>query len=553
MHFMRKLLIMQEKYMLKKEVYLLSRKKANPFKGIKLTPEKPHAEVTFEVATGVSVRATFNLSPHTGRLSRGTIGIWEPDTCRFKQVIKTGTHKFSGAMTKDLIIPAPADNEAQEEVIERETRLAANKLLSVFRLQVLGELRESKALINHSLAQVLELYGADYVADRSNSVEMRKIYLSQLQNLANWLGEKPLKDVKKKDLTQFCEIHKGKNGVDYISNFQSFLSNTAFRIGIEPPCKAVLDSFFQGLRREQNRDKENAPPLTDVLPGEFEAKLDKGCWDNLGDPFWGCTIVVKEGGLEILHICKLKIKDIVLGETEAEVYIIFRRDDIATYTNDYSFPLTPLGASYITRYLARLKSSCSPERMEEEKFLFAEDENGEVPLKASDVRDFIRVQLSRYLFGYAGHVALKNGTTISMGAELLRSTRKKHLLEDCRFDGDRGAIIFLLHQSLSRFVQADSYRCFTDTFGRKLLYKRLSQDRHGCQPLGTKKYSRMSNVVRENIRELHFPPKHNSCPGKDEIITFDIEGLELGDQIEVIGPEGCYVSVEAINTPGRMM
>lgn len=501
--------------------------------------------MTFEVATGVSVRATLNLSPHTGRLSRGTIGIWEADTGRFKQIIKTGTHKFSETMTKDLIIPTPTDNESQEEVIERVTRLAANKLFNDFRPQILGELRENKALANYSLAQVVELYGAGYAADRSNSIEMRKTYLSQLQNLANWLGEKSLKEVKKKDLVQFCKIHKGKNGIDYISNFQSFLSNTAFRIGIESPCKNVLESFFQGVRREQNKGKENTPPLTDVLPQEFESKLDQGCWDNLGDPFWGCAIVVKEGGLEVLCICKLKIKDIVLGDTEEEVYIIFRRDDIATYTNDYSFPLTPLGASYITRYLAALKSSCSPERMEGEKFLFSKDENGETPLKVSEVHDFIRVQLSRYLFGYAGHVTLKNGMTISMGEELLRSTRKKHLLEDCRFDGDRGAIIFLLHRSLSRFVQADSYRCFTDTFGRKLLCKRMSQDRHGCQPSGTMKYSRMSNVMRSNIRELRFPPKHNSCPGKDEIIAFDIEGLELGDQIEVIGPEGCYVSVES--------
>lgn len=525
----------------------------NPFKGIKLTPEKPHTEVTFEVAAGVSVRATFNYSTHTGRLSRGTIGIWDSDTGRFKQIVKTGKHKFSGTMTKDLIVPAPADNESQEEVIERVTRLAANKLFNDFRPQILGEIRENKALVNHSLAQALELFGADYIADRSNSIEMRKNYYNQLLNFANWLGEKPLKDIKKKDLTQFCKIHKGESGTDYILNFQNFLSNTAFRIGIEPPCKDVLDSFFRDVKKSQDRDKENTPPLADVLPEEFEAKLDQGCWDNLGDPFWGCALTNKESGLEIPCICKLKIKDIVLGDTEEEVYILFRRDDIATYTNDYSFPLTPLGGSYITRYLTRLKNSCSPERMEGEKLLFAKDEYGEVPLTASEVRDFIRVRLSQFLFGYAGHVALKNGMTISMGAELLRGTRKKHLLEDCRFDGDRGAIIFLFHRALSRFVQADSYRCFTDTFGRKLLYKRLSQDRHGCQPLGTKKYSRMSNVVRENIRELHFPPKHNSCPGKDEIITFDIEGLELGDQIEVIGPEGCYVSVEAINTPGGMM
>ena len=447
-------------------------------------------------------------------------------------------------MTKDLIIPAPADNESQEEVIERVTRFAANKIFNHFRPQILGELRENKSLVNHSLGQALELYGADYVADRSNSIEMRKTYLRQLENLANWLGEKPLKDIKKKDLVQFCKTHKGENGTDYIVNFQNFLSNTAFRIGIEPPCKAVLASFFQDVKRTQKKDKENVPPLADVLPKEYEAKLDQGCWDNLGDSCWGCTLLIKEGGLEASRACSLRIKDVVLGDTEETVYIIFRRDDIATYTNDYSFPLTPLGASYITRYLAALESSCSPERMEGEKFLFSKNERGEIPLTASEVNNFIRVHISQYIFGYAGRVALKNGTTISMSAELLRGTRKKHLLEDCRFDGDRSAIIFLLHQSLSHFVQADSYRSFTDTFGRELLRKRLSQDRHGCQSRGTVKYSRMSSVVRGNIRELHFPPRHNSCPGQDELITLEVEGLAPGDLVEVISSEGCYVSIE---------
>ena len=483
----------------------MKKQNLNPFKGITLTPENSRAEVIFEVVSGVYVRATFNLSFHTGRLSRGTIGIWDKDTGRFKQIIKTGTHKFSDAMTKDLIIPAPKDDESPEEVIERMTLIAANKLFSEYRPYIMGELRENKSLINLSLNQALELYSADYIADRSNSIGMRKTYNNHLQNFANWLGEKPLKDIKKKDLKDFCNIHKGKNGVDYISTFQDFLSKTAFRIGIEPPCKDVLESFFQDIKRAKNKDSKKEPPRADVLPEEFEAKLDQGCWEKLGDPLWGCTLLAKESGLDIPCLCKLKIKRIILGDTEEEVYIIYRRDDIASYTNDYTFPLSPLGGSYITRYIDQLQKGSIPERIEKEKFLFAKDELGEVPLSATEVRNFIRVHLSQYLFGYAGRIALKTGTTISMGTELLRNTRKKHLTEDCRFDDDRGAVLFLLHQSLTGLVQADNYRCFTDYYGRKYLYSRLSQDCHGCQPLHSKKnYSRMSNVVREKNASCVF-------------------------------------------------
>lgn len=106
----------------------MSRKGGNPLKNIKLTEETPHAEVIFDIAAGVTVRATFNLSSHVGRLSRGTIGIWDSGTGRFKQIIKKNTHKFGDTMTKDLIIPAPAANESQQDIIERTTRQAANKL-----------------------------------------------------------------------------------------------------------------------------------------------------------------------------------------------------------------------------------------------------------------------------------------------------------------------------------------------------------------------------------------------------------------------------------------
>lgn len=101
-----------------------------------------------------------------------------------------------------------------------------------------------------------------------------------------------------------------------------------------------------------------------------------------------------------------------------------------------------------------------------------------------------------------------------------------------------------MHKSLSRLVQADSYRCFTDVFGRKALFKRLLQDRHGCREPDCVKYVRMSNVIRDDVRELHFPARHNSCSGQDQIITLTIEGLEPGDLVEVIGTEGCYVSID---------
>lgn len=515
-------------------------KTANPFKGLNLTPAKPHAEVVFEVAAGVFVRATFNLSSCVGRLSRGTIGIWDPDTGRYKQRIPNGTHDFRNTLTKDLIIPAPKAGETQSEVLERTTRQSANKIYSEFRSEILTLIRDKKDLGNYSLGQALTLFEADYIADRSSSSEMRKMYRNQLKNLANFLGEKPIKDIKKKDFVKFSKFHRGENSGDYISNLQRFLTDTAFRIGIVPPCQEAFESYFHGAKKKKKNCNNNSI-VTDVLPNEFEDKLDRGCWDHLGDPFWGITVMDKEGGLNVDHLCALKIKSVLLGDTSEEAYIIHKRDDLASYTTDYSFALSPFGASYISEYLDFLAKTYPPERLEADKYLFSEDDTGRTPLTKKDVNSFIRNNLSRFLFGCVGRVSLENRTTISMSSRLLHNTRKKHILEDCRFDDDHNAIVFLMHLSLSHSVQANNYRCFTDVYGRKLLCKRLAQDRHGCRPPSApQKFTRMSNTVHGDIRELRFPAKQNACPGRDQVTTLTVEGLKPGDTVEILGSEGCY-------------
>lgn len=517
-------------------------RKTNPFKKIMLTPENRHAEVVIEITSGIFVRATFNLSKNTGWLSRGTIGIWDPATGRYKQRIQDGTHDFKNTMTKDLIVPEPQEGESQFEVIERTTRQAANELINTYRHLIVAAIRDNRDLHNLSLGQALDIYGPDYIADCSTSPEMKKTYRNQLQNLANFLGERSLKEIKRSDFIQFCRIHRGRNSHQYIATFQKFLSFTSFRLGIAQPCQSALDSFFRSVdkgKKNKQRDKDVA---TDILPKEYENRLDNGCWDHLGDPFWGITVMGKESGLDVKTLCGHKIEDIILGD-ENEVYVIHQRDDLASYTNDYSFPLGPFGASYISKYLAFLADTFPPERMEGDKYLFSKDTVGAVPLTTKEVTSFIRTDISRFLFGRTGRITLENGTSISMGLPLLRNTRKKHLLEDCRFDDDHCAILFLLHQSLTRYVQADNYRSFTDVFARRLLRKRLEQDQHGYRPPeSSKKYTRMTNINRGDFRELHFPAKKNSCPGKDQMITITFEGLEPGDLIEVRSKEGCYVS-----------
>jgi hypothetical protein len=252
--------------------------------------------------------------------------------------------------------------------MEAAARKAANKLISRFRSRIYGSLREQRELAKLSLGQALELYGADYIADRSTSAELRKTYRNQLDNVSNFLGEKPLKDLKRIDLKRFVELHKGANGVEYIEELSRFLEKTAYRLGTEMPAKDVLESYLRSVRSgdveaEAQRQQRKAAN-SDVLPAEYERKLDEGCWAHFGEPMWAATVMLKEGGLAARAVCELRVKDVILADDRDEVYIGYRRDDLATYTHDYTFPLTPFGARYMSQWLDRLAKLCPTERVE---------------------------------------------------------------------------------------------------------------------------------------------------------------------------------------------
>ena len=447
-------------------------------------------------------------------------------------------------------MPDPVEGQTQAEVMELTARSAANKLLQQYQSRIYGNMRMSGALGDITMAQALTLYASDYLADRSTNADTRNAIRNQLNKISAHLGNKRLKDLKVKDLRDFVTTHKSGNGLVYIREFSGFLVNTAHRLGVEVPAKEVMDRYLRAMQN-QNHPKQimrqqRKVANCNVLPAQYEQKLDEGCWSNLGDPLWAAIVMVKEGGLTPKVVCALRNKDIVaFGPDEDEVYVSYRRDDLASYTHDYTFPLTPFGGRYITLWLQHLKNNMPTDRTDGEKYLFSADDHGNVPLNASELHKFIYCQLNRYIFGYAGRVKL-GALMISPSVKLLHNTREKHIREDCRFGTDTGAINFLLHRSLVNQVQADHYRCFVDETGRRSLWLRLCQTRHGLPP-ETPRRTRMSTIQRNGMIELHFPAKITD-PGRDKLITVSLEGLIAGEVIVVKTRHGCYINT--INQDG---
>ena len=165
---------------------------------------------------------------------------------------------------------------------------------------------------------------------------------------------------------------------------------------------------------------------------------------------------VKESGLSAKDVCALQWGDLLLDDADLErVFVRYRRDDLASYTHNYTFPLSPYGALYVNAWRAYLAESCIAERLSDTAYIVSQDRFGQWAFASSELITHIRTTVSAYTIGYAGRIKLE-GMTSAMGVQLLRNTRGKHLVEDCGLRDDPGALAFLMHQSMTGQVQSDS-------------------------------------------------------------------------------------------------
>ena len=525
------------------------KKKNDPFSGIKVTAHSGKQKFTYDYRPGIKVQFTLNPSKSAGYLSRGTIGLLDPQTGHLLQT-RTNSKKrrFSDAATLELYIPYPRTGETQEQVIRRTVKKRTEDLIKKYRHALNMNLREGKSLEEMSLRTAVELYATDYVNDESSSSELRKTYYSQLRKLAAAFEGKKLKDLTSGDFRDFCDAHQRKNGLEYIKRLYSFLTTIAHREGVECPAKKKLEEYIR--RQERNADTTNhrlqrEAAATDVLPAEYEAVLDSRCWQELGQPMEALTVLLKESGLSAKEVCALQWGNLLLDDANLErVFVRYRRDDLASYTHNYTFPLSPYGALYVNAWRAYLAESCIAERLSDTAYIVSQDRFGQRAFASSELITHIRTTVSAYTIGYAGRIKLE-GMTSAMGVQLLRNTRRNHLIEDCALRDDPGALAFLMHQSMTGQVQSDSYRSFTDPTGQQYLYSKLCRDRHGC-PAPEKENTRTSIVrLPDGRQEIRIPPVSGSSRQGDALITLVLTNVQPGDVIEAHAPSGCFLDISS--------
>ena len=253
------------------------KRKNDPFAGIKITPHSCKQTIIYDYQPGVRIRFTLNPAHAAGYLSRGTIGLLDPQTGHLLQThTDSKSHRFSDAATLELYISCPRQGETQEQVIRRTVKKRTEDLIKKYRYALNMNLREGKSLAEMSLRTAIELYATDYVIDESRSVELRKTYYNQLNKMAAAFEDKKLTDLTSGDFKRFCTSHPRKNGLEYVKRLYHF-----WQLSPDKRVSRVLPKRFWRIIYAAR----NAIPKSQIvgcsgklLPRMFSPRNMKLCW-----------------------------------------------------------------------------------------------------------------------------------------------------------------------------------------------------------------------------------------------------------------------------------
>ena len=166
------------------------------------------------------------------------------------------------------------------------------------------------------------------------------------------------------------------------------------------------------------------------------------------------TVLLKESGLSAKEVCALQWGNLLLDDADLErVFVRYRRDDLAIYTHNYTFPLSPYGALYVNAWRAYLEKKCPAERLADSAYIVSQDELGQKAFASGELITYIRTTVSAYTIGYAGRIKLE-GMASALGVQLFRNTRRNHLIE---VPGTREGKYPHIYCPAPRWAAGDSY------------------------------------------------------------------------------------------------
>lgn len=389
---------------------------------------------------------------------------------------------------KSVEVPFPKQGPLSQAASE----LVCKQIIALYQehnLNLKGSNLQNMDLLQLTLAQILLLYDKAYESQDARKVDRYHRQLKCIDAIAQELLDTPMSKIRRSILTAALPQGVGvETQLKYLRALEDFLSLVQAKARLADPLIPCIQGMVEELARENkhktSKKKRIAAANAHHLPHEIEGKLNETISVNLMEgPRFLAMALIKGGCLPLKDSVELRLENLQLDENDPRiVFVTLRRQYAGSATQFYTFPLFPYEAILVNRYIHALGER-SPARIEGDRFLLSEDEEGKVPMNTKGFSAFVRNILQTFRIGYAG---LLGDMDLSQnhGIEILRNTYQHRLQEYCGISPqhDRGAYTFLQHLSLADQVQSDHYRSFTADCGPDRLLGLVWRDQRFIPP-----------------------------------------------------------------------
>lgn len=285
------------------------------------------------------------------------------------------------------------------------------------------------------------------------------------------------------------------------------------------------------------------------LPDSVDQLLDERiCSADPLDPGPTALLLCKHLGLNVPQMLELSWSNFVFDSpVPGAAQLLFRIDDIAGATHDFSHPVAAFPAAELRRrHQAYLKSKSGAQFVLQALPNPQErSSSGKKRAPAQPSSAFLRNHILKALKDSGmgqDSLTMDRQTLYGVGVSTLQAHYRYHLIHQCGLDRDSGLFRFLALRSVASDVTSDHYRSFTSPDGQRHLLNALAR----LSPSSATQDSAIHSSEQDGITTTVIPPAATNR-------TFEVEvtvTLHPGDWLEMHG-EGlmdCTALTEPLDT-----
>lgn len=530
--------------------------------------EKGKMTGTYQLEDGCIVKYSLTLQQPTSQyLVRGSISLLDPSSgavLKIKDRSGIATkpaknHKATDDAQEDG--SAETNNQAQSKSVIKDARVAvvsdssdpenlrkiisekAKALCNQYQLLLLDSADKSVPTERMTFSLAIALMSANYTKSSSKNPETQHRKELRLKRMANVLPKAEIGKLSLNDVKMACN-ELGCQWRTYVKEACRFLD---FILQMRRDSSGY-NVFSEYLRRNPARTKRDTLRLqkdasnSDILSLKEEKTLNQIISDGVDNGLLMGVLLIKEAGFSSTEACALLWKHVLpVADAPDALLIRYRRNEIAGAVHDYSFPITGFPVEILLARKNWLLNQGFSEEKIADMHVASEQKDPSIPLAPRVLTATCRNLLHNAGVGYstlAGLTDYQQGA----GITLLLQTFQHHLENVCRLKNDPAAVLFLQHKSLVNMLQANHYRCFTDTTARHYLITALRRDKRFLkEERHAKCIKRKKKQSGEQIEIYPESSKYRTHA------TFRAH-LEPGQSVMISAPNGCFVAVKNLTT-----